>query len=236
MRDRPESKDCLSCPIRATNFCSEVPDGEVDELWRSRQCVVLRKGQAIVSDAALARAYYNVVFGMVKLSRSTSDGRTQIVGFRGPAEFFSIPEATSDTLQIAALVDVKLCRFSRSQLRHLMQKYPSLQSRLLDDSFGRIEALESHALVLGQRTAREKIASFLLQRRDGKNIGSPDRQRVAIPMTRVEIAEFLGLAPETVSRTLASFKREGLVSFGQAKSVWLLDMRSLEHVATGAGV
>lgn len=230
---RRDHVECLACPVRvAGNFCSEIPDDEIEDLWRNRRHIAIGKRQAIVCESAPAQAHYNVVSGVVKLSRSTSNGRKQIVGFRAPGDFFTIPVAAEEGLHVEALTDAQLCRFSRMQFERLMTKHPRLQSHLLADTIRQIDALENHALLLGRRTAREKVANFLLQRQRAKTSASAHEQRIDIPMTRVEIADFLGLTPETVSRILAAFKREGLVTFGQTQYVWLLDMPALAQAAS----
>lgn len=222
--------ECEKCPVRATSFCRGVPAGDIRFLFQSRQKVAVRKRQSI-RDGGSAGEHYNIVQGVVKISRSTGDGRTQIIGFRGPGEFIVAPDGATYASYVEAVTDVYLCRFSQKDLDALMLRYPLLQSQLLGWSIHQIELLEEHALLLGRKTAREKLASFLQRRCSRVECSCSHFCRIEVPMTRMEIGDFLGLTPETVSRTLVSFKQEGLISFGHGEHIWLTDLAKLERIA-----
>ena len=188
----------------------------------------------IICEGEPATSIFNVTQGVVKLVRSSSDGRTQIVGFRVPGEFFATPAFERYTVTAVAVTDVQLCRFSRSRLAGLLREYPDLLARLFEMSSAQLLASEDQVFLLGRRTAREKVVTFLLDFSSRTLLGRPEPQRlVHLPMARVDIADFLGLTIETVSRVLSSLVREGLITVGISRSVRFVDLPALMSIAGG---
>ena len=126
-----------------------------------------------------------------------------------------------------------LCRFPRRKLERLLERYPKMEHRLLGMVSHELAVAQEQMLLLGRKTAREKIASFLLMlsRRSvqrGQN-GNP----VAVPMSRNDIGDYLGLTTETVSRTFTQLKQGGSISLLPGGKVELADRARLEDIAEG---
>lgn len=221
---------CMSCTVRAKSFCGAIPVRGLDSLAQSRRVIRFDRRQMIICEGAPAVSLYNVVSGVVKLSRSLSDGRTQIIGFRFPGESFAISNAEKYTTTAEALTFVEVCRFSRSRLKRLTQQFPPVQTKLLEMSYQHLTTAEDQIFLLGRKTAREKVASFLLRYGGKFDPGRTDKDW-RFPVTRTEIADFLGLTTETVSRVLASLARENLITVGLSRSVRLLNIDVLRRVA-----
>ena len=223
---------CAECAVRSASFCGAVPNRDLLILARSRQLVHFDRRETIIREGDPAVSFFNVTSGVVKLYRSLSDGRTQIIGFRFPGDFFAVSETKRHTKTAEAVTHVEVCRFSRSWLKRLMSQFPQLQARFLQMSYRDLASWEDQIFLLGRKTAREKIASFLLRYgRDPRRNEIEKYRHIDLPMTRTEIADFLGLTTETVSRVLTRLAREKVITVGTSRSIRLTDIDSLRHIS-----
>jgi CRP/FNR family transcriptional regulator len=128
---------------------------------------------------------------------------------------------------------VRYCRFSRPRLRALLDDFPLMEKRLLEVAANELAAAQEQMLLLGRKTARERLASFLLlQSRQGLPCGSA-RSCFILPMSRGDIADYLGLTIKTVSRTLTRLRGERLIDLVSQSELKVLDPRGLESLAGG---
>jgi CRP/FNR family transcriptional regulator len=218
--------------MREKSFCDTIPVRGLDSLTRSRRLVRFDRRQTIVNEGEPAISFFSIVSGAVKLCRSLSDGRTQIIGFRFPGDFFAIADVETYTTTVEALTFVEVCQFSQPRLKRLMQTFPQVQTRLLEISSQYLAASEDQIFLLGRKTAKEKVASFLLsysKKFAQESVG--DDHRMSLPMTRTEIADFLGLTTETVSRVLTALAREKVITVGLSHSVRLLNVDVLQRIS-----
>ncbi len=231
-RDAECETGCRSCSVRAASFCSAIPTQDLSILASSRHQVQFGRRETIVREGDPMLSFFNITSGVVKLYRSLPDGRTQIIGFRYPGEFFAISAIHRHTSTAEAVTDVEVCRFPKSRLKRLMNIFPQLQTQLLQMSCRHLAQSEDQIFLLGRKTAREKVASFLLRysREPSQNQNGNGRY-VNLPMTRTEVADFLGLTTETVSRVLANLVRENIISIGLSRSVSLIDIDSLSKIS-----
>ena len=118
---------------------------------------------------------------------------------------------------------MRYCRFPRAALRTLLDDFPLMEKRLLEVASNELVAAQEQMLLLGRKTARERLASFLLaQSRQGMPSGH-SRQRFRLPMTRIDIADYLGLTIETVSRTFTRLRAEGLIDIVSQSGLVICD-------------
>ncbi len=129
-----------------------------------------------------------------------------------------------------AVEAMRVCRFSRAKLRLLLDDFPAMETRLLEVASNELVAAQEQMLLLGRKTARERLASFLVTR---ASCGARYAEKVTLPMTRSDIADYLGLTIETVSRTLTRFKSERLIDIPSASEIVMRDHGALESLATG---
>ncbi len=128
---------------------------------------------------------------------------------------------------------MRFCRFSRARLRTLLDDFPLMEKRLLEVAANELVATQEQMLLLGRKTARERLASFLvMQSRQGMPSGQ-SRQRFRLPMTRSDIADYLGLTIETVSRTLTRLRAEGMIAIMSQSELAIRDAVALEGLAGG---
>ena len=110
-----------------------------------------------------------------------------------------------------------------------------MERRLIDMAARALAAAREQMLLLGRKTARERLASFLLaQGRQAIAFGAPPERVIRLPMSRTDIADYLGLTVETVSRALAQFRTEGVVVSRTRSKLFIHDVPALERMAQGA--
>ena len=224
-KDAAQHSDCVDCPVQSISFCRE---SDISRLGFRRLQLVLKDRETISCARESSAELLNFVSGLVKLVGTLPDGRTQILGFRGPGDFLIIGEDGKQAISVEAVGTARLCRFSWPHLKQLLQEQPQALALLLGKSQEQLEELQEHLLVLGRKSAREKVASFLvrygLTRRGAQGQCPP---RAQLLLTRAELADFLGLTTETVSRVLKQFTDEGLVALGRAQAIYVLDWEQL---------
>jgi CRP/FNR family transcriptional regulator len=175
----------------------------------------------------------SVVAGVASLSKTMEDGRTQMVGLLLPSDFIGRPGRTHVEFDVVATTDLTLCRFERKPFEKLVIDTPHVAQRLMEMALDELDAARDWMILLGRKTAREKIATFLelLARRSEVDMVKAQIS-VNLPMTRDQIANFLGLTLETVSRQLNAMKKDGIIGFSGRKELEVLNVAALRD-ATG---
>ncbi|WP_421988817.1 Crp/Fnr family transcriptional regulator [Roseococcus sp.] len=219
---------CSECAVRDQSLCGSLSDTELttlNSIGRSRH---LNRGETLVwaGDDALVCA--NLLSGVLKLSASTADGREQIVGLLYPADFVGRPFAEEAEHSITALTDVELCVFPRKGFENALETHARLERMLLRRTLCALDEARARMLMLGRKTAEEKVASFLIDM--ALHLARNTASRVTefeLPVTRAQIADVLGLTIETVSRQLTKLKRDRLIDLPTGRQVMILDRGAL---------
>ncbi|PWJ22464.1 transcriptional regulator FnrL [Jannaschia seohaensis] len=217
---------CTDCPIRPRAVCAHCNDAELVALDRIKHYKTWKAGETIVHEGAPLDFAASVVTGCATLSRSLEDGRRQIVGLLLPSDFIGRPGRARSEHAIEAASDVTLCTFRRAPFEALLQESPRIASRLLAMSLDELDATREWMLLLGRKTAREKVATFLLALLRRTATG-PGPYRTDLPLSREEIATFLGLTIETVSRQLTSLRKDGVIGLDGLRTVTCADLQRL---------
>ena len=173
--------------------------------------VPLRAGRTIFEEGERADSAFGVSQGIVRLYKSLPDGRRHIVAFALPGDFLGVPLAERRSCSADAVGEVSLCRFSRDQLERLIRNSPKLTSLLLDFTARKLDMARDQQLLLGNGSAEEKVAIFLVDWRKRLESLVPVASPLPLPMPRQDIADFLGLKLETVSRTLAKLEQKNVI-------------------------
>jgi CRP/FNR family transcriptional regulator len=172
----------------------------------------LQAGEPLIHEGDPATSVYNITAGSVRVYKLLPDGRRQITGFLFAGDFIGLTSGESHTFSAEAIEDAALCRFDRDAYRALTRERPVLEGALLDRAMHDLAAAQSQMLLLGRKTARERLASFLLDMPDRDPARPQIDHLVHLPMTRSEIADYLGLTIETVSRELTKLRTAGIVT------------------------
>jgi CRP/FNR family transcriptional regulator len=223
--------DCDACAIRTISVCAALGARELEQLRAITTTYVVPAGGTLFHEGDPAEHLFNVVAGSVKLVKLLADGRQQITGFLFPGDFIGIAFNDTYAYSAEAIEPLRLCRFDRSRLETLLADFPTLERRLLTRACNEIVAAQDQMVVLGRKTARERLASFLLAiaRRQG------GASAIDLPMRRADIADYLGLTIETVSRTFTAFQQDGLIALEHRTHVEVLRPDALGKVAVTAG-
>jgi CRP/FNR family transcriptional regulator len=178
-----------------------------------------------------ADCYFKVVSGVVRLCKITEDGRRQIAAFLFPGDFFGWSGGDTHTYSAEAVSEVTLERFARGKTEERMQMDFRVGRRLMALLCSELAAAQEHLLLLGRMTAKERIARFLVdlvRRQQGEK---PAATGIELPMSRADVADYLGLTIETVSRTLSGLKRNGVIDLPSAEKVRVLRFDALDAAA-----
>jgi CRP/FNR family transcriptional regulator len=176
----------------------------------------------------------SVVEGVAKLEKSLEDGRNQMVGLLFPSDFIGHPKRTQIEFDVTAASDITLCCFEREPFEELLIEVPHIAQRMVEIALDELDAARDWMVLLGRKTAAEKTATFLemVARRSQFDSSAVSTRDLVLPLLRSEIADYLGLTLETVSRQLSILKRDGVVEFVDKKNFRILDVARL-HDATG---
>lgn len=200
-------------------------------------------GQIIRMEEEPITFYANVISGVAKMVKSTNDGRQQIVGLILPSDFIDRVFVDIATCSIEAITDLEVCRYPKKPFEAMIRNDSDLEHRLFTMALRDLEIAEEWMLLLGRKTAREKVASFLLMlvRRTPHltcpNMSKKDDQAPAsdlltdIPMTRADIADYLGLTMETVCRQMTHLKKDRVIDLPDNHCFLNLDIDRLKEVA-----
>ncbi|WP_179187974.1 cyclic nucleotide-binding domain-containing protein [Kiloniella majae] len=224
---------CEKCNIAGMSLCHALSCDDLRKLSSISTGVEVGKGVTIINEMDSADFLFNVTGGSIKLYKLLPDGRRQMTGFLFPGDFLGIAMNDCYAYSAEALEDCKLCRFPRARLEELLKEIPDLENRLLNMVSNELVLAQDQMLLLGRKTAIEKVSSFLisLSKRAKSKTGAGNV--ISLPMGRSDIGDYLGLTTETVSRTLTNLKKKGIVSIPTNGQLEINDIEELTDLAEG---
>ena len=222
---------CAQCPIRDRAVCAHCDSDQLLLLEQAKFHRSFDPGQAIIWEGDRMDFVASVVSGVATLTQTMDDGRTQMVGLLLPSDFLGRPGRGRAAYNATAATRVELCCFRRKPFDELMRYLPQVGQRLLEMTLDELDAAREWMLLLGRKTAREKIASFLsliARRSASMEKRSPGgRMEIELPLTREAMADYLGLTLETVSRQISALKRDGVIALNGKRGVIVPDYARL---------
>ena len=198
----------------------------------------LEAGESIIHQDETSQLFAIIVSGVVKLTKLLPDGRQQIVGFLSDADLIGNLFSADSHNEAECVTDVELCCFRRTQFERVLQDHPELEHRLLRKSLKDVDDAREWLTALGRKSATEKVATFLLWLRgSGQHVcpyirESEGHEVVEFPFSRQEIANFLGLTLETVSRTLSKLNTAGVIRLIESNVIELTELENLHDIAS----
>jgi len=225
------SLNCSDCPIRHSAVCARCDAKELEQLEAIKYYRNFEAGQTIAWAGDELGFVASVVRGVAKLSQTLEDGRTQMLGLLLPSDFIGRPGRLRTSYDVTAVSDITLCCFRRKPFEALLAATPHISERLLTMTLDELDAAREWMLILGRKTAREKIASLLtiIARREATialaRIKGP--VMINLPLTREAMADYLGLTLETVSRQMSALKGENIIVLDGKRRVQVPDIRRL---------
>ena len=228
---RNSAVDCADCPIRHRAVCARCDQDELARLEQIKYYRSFQAGQPIVWSGDRVEFVASVVSGIATLTQTMEDGRRQMVGLLLPSDFLGRPGRETLAYDVTAVTDVVMCCFRKKPFDELMLSTPHVGQRLLEMTLDELDAAREWMLLLGRKTAREKISSLIaiIARRDAslghRKLGG--RFVFDLPLTREEMADYLGLTLETVSRQMSALRKDGLIELTGNRTVTIPDFDAL---------
>jgi CRP/FNR family transcriptional regulator len=221
---------CIDCAVRQFSVCAVLDRAELRELERLGRHVHFASRETVFAQEQMTTSFYNLLEGVMRLYKLLPDGRRQIVGFALPGDFLGMAASARYSLSADAIGPVVICRLSRASFARFIEDKPHLLRRINEFAVRELNQAQDHMVLLGRRSAEEKVATFLIGWRDRLAELSPPAKAVPLPMSRQDIADYLGLTIETVSRTMTRLERDGVIEI-MPGSVCLLDPARAEALA-----
>ncbi|MBI2720082.1 MAG: Crp/Fnr family transcriptional regulator [Rhizobiales bacterium] len=229
---------CDHCPVRHQAVCGAMDEVQIRKLSQIAHRKRMVPGQTIISDEEPVDFFANVISGAIKLTKTLPDGRQQIVGLLFAPDFLGRAYSKSNPYSAEAATEVEICCFPNTAFERLASEFPGLQQRLFQHTLDELDAARDWMLLLGRKTAEEKVASFLLMlaRRSlmigCQHTGSASVASFELPLTRADMADYLGLTIETVSRQLTRLKTANVIKLHSNR---LIAVPDIDRLATAAG-
>ena len=222
---------CAACPIRDMSVCGALRPDEVGRL----NAIVTRR--TVAADEMLfleddpANALYIVTDGCIKLYKMLPDGRRQITGFLYRSDFLGLAFRERYAYSAEAVVTSDVCSFPKNRLEALLDDFPEMERRLLSICSNELASAQDQMLLLGRKTAEEKLASFLWLLSQRARLKEEDANELELPMMRSDIGDYLGLTIETISRTFTQLKKRQVISFNSPHAVHLENPDAIADLA-----
>ena len=226
----PTGQPCADCAIRCFSVCTALDKAELRELKHLGRHIHFESCETVFGQEEMTTSVYNFLEGVMRLYKVLPDGRRQIIGFALPGDFLGMATSARHSFSADAIGAVAVCRFSKTSFARFVEDKPHLLRRINELAIRELSQAQDHMVLLGRRSAEEKVATFLLGWRDRLVQLMGAANTVPLPMSRQDIADFLGLTIETVSRTFTKLERDGVIGI-QPGSVRLLDPARAEAMA-----
>jgi CRP/FNR family transcriptional regulator len=227
---------CEHCVVRNRAICAVLSPDELRALDRISRRRVLATGQTLMWEGDDSLMVANVIDGVLKLTTGTGDGREQIVGIVYPSDFIGRPFGAHSGQTVTALTDAQVCTFTRQDFDGFARTHPDLEHKLLQRTLTELDRARHWMLLLGRKSATEKIASFLLEMSErlvgaGCDATEGPAERFDLPFGRQAIADILGLTIETVSRQLTGLRSDGIIDLPSRREIVIRDRTALDALA-----
>lgn len=230
----PAHHPCAGCRARTAAVCGVLECDKLEKFRRLGSSFRLGVGQPLFHEGDAATRVFTLTEGTLKLYKLLPDGRRQVTGFMHPGDFLGISVHDEHAFTAEAMEQVQLCAFPRARFDDFVEDNGELERELYRLAAHELAAAQQQMVLLGRKTAAERVASFFLDlaERAERNSGGSTRF-IDLPMSRSDIADYLGLTKETVSRVLALLKRQRLIRLEALDRIEILDRDGLEATAAG---
>ncbi len=221
---------CQACEARHKGVCGALSPTQLAELAKHTTRHTFDPTSTIASDGTKIERYANILSGVVKLAKLTADGRQQIVGLQFAPDFLGRPFSAQSEFDVEAATEVRVCSFPRATLENLVRQNPELEHRLHAQTLKELDDARAWMLTLGRKSAAERVASFLhyiASHVDPEKGPSGGASTFVLPLRRSDMADFLGLTIETVSRQLTKLRQARVIDLPDTHSVTVLNPAAL---------
>lgn len=217
--------------VRPSIFADALADDSLRSEIGGRPAESLCANEILFTEGDSADSLFEVVSGVLRTYRMLPDGRRAITGFLFAGELLGVPCRDGYVYTAEAVTDVKVRRLPRARLLQLIDESTSVRRDLLAVAYDEMCAAQDQMLLLARKTAEERVASFLLKVARRSSSDGSIATRLTLPMPRLDIADYLGLTIETVSRLISKFKANRLIALLSPSKVAIIDVARLVDTA-----
>ena len=202
---------CADCAVREFSVCSSLDEAEMRDFEQLSRRVHFSTCETVFAQEDMSLPLFSLVDGVIRLYKLLPDGRRQIVGFALPGDLLGMTTADRHGVSADAIGPVTVCRIARVPFARFSADNLNLLRRINELVTRELNRARDHMVLLGRRSAEEKIAAFLVDWRARLAELRETTDIVPLPMSRQDIADYLGLTIETVSRTFTKLERDGVI-------------------------
>jgi len=221
---------CFDCAVREIAVCGVLESAALRAFKATGPTVKYQPGDTVVFESDEAANVYSLTSGLLRLSKLLPDGRRQIAGFLFPGDFLGITMEEEHAFTAEAVAPSKLCKFPRARFDEFVAAHPQLERRLYAVAAHELAAARQQLVLLGRKTATERVASFLLML-SGRCSAQRGFTEIDLPVSRIDMADYLGLRIETVSREISALKAARVIQLTGRQSFRIVDRGRLDQLA-----
>ena len=222
-----ELNRCTLCKVRTYSFCRCLSEDKLklfsnisfEKNFSNKENIFIQNDPSM--------HLYNITEGNVKIYQLLDDGRIQIIGFLYPGDFFGSYRNNKYNYCAEAIGDLKTCVFDQKILDKYLDENPVLAKELLNQTSYELTLAQDRLTVIGKLNAIERIGKFILNISEQRNRIGWQNNPISLPMTRQDIADYLGLTIETVSREFSNLKLNNVIKGITSKQFYINDMDKL---------
>jgi len=220
--DNEKHKSCVSLvPI-----FNHLEDAQMDEIMLTAQSVTFKKREIIYHSGDKSDALYIVYNGKIKIYHLSASGKEQLVRLLLPGDFtgeLALVKESNHKAYAEAMVDTKVCMIKRNDIQSLLLKYPSIAAKILTEFSTRLEQSEQQTTRFATEKVETRISLFLAECIEDEE----QSREINLPMSKKDLASYLGTTPETISRRLADLEDQGLIKQKTQRKIDILDLDGL---------
>lgn len=226
--------DCSSCDAKSISFLKDCTPEQVTKINRAKSCVHFRKGQIIFYEDNLPLGVHCISHGVVKLVKSSYDGREQIIRFAKAGEFLGYRALIGDEPYVASaecVEDSVACFIPKDPFLEVLAENPVINKEMMKSLCHELGIADEKIISLAHKSVRERLAeTLLLLHETFSEEVKEDDTLIQIVLPREDIANIVGTATETVIRLLSEFNKDGLIEL-KGKRIRLLDEAKLKKIS-----
>ena len=228
----PTGHPCQGCEVRNKAVCGVLGCSDLATFKNLGWSLKLSPGQALFHEGDPVTRVFTLTRGTLKLYKILADGRRYVTGFMHPGDFLGISFDNEHAFSAEAIEDTQLCWFPRGRFDNFVESHAPMERELYLRAAHELAAAQEQLVLLGRKTASERLASFLLRLSErAARIPGRDGRVISLPMSRSDIADYLGLTKETVSRVLSAFRRDRVIRLRAIDEVEIVNREALEQLA-----
>lgn len=226
--------ECANCPVLGNELFQSMSRDQLSRLDCLFRPTYYRKNQILFFEGGQAQHLFALRTGLVKMVKSLASGKERIARVLFPGELFGLEGLTETPYPLTAVVlqDSEICAVPCGEFFDFLRAHPDISLEMIRYLVGELQRVDSQITDMSFKDARARMATFLLSLRSSAASDSADGSLLTLPLSSQEIGDILEMSPETVSRTWAALRREGLVE-KQGRRVLIRNFDGLETAARG---